>query len=183
MEEQNSDYFSDESIEGVSDIEEQYLISQKKFIILSVATLGVYCTWWTYKAWRFFQQKEKTDIMPALRALTNVFFLISLLNKIRSYANEKGYGTTYSSVLLYVGFLLVSLLVQLPDPYWLLAIGSFVFLIAPFEALNFAKRNSPDLAVIEQDSFNRRQKVLVILGGIFWFLVIFGLIGMVLYPD
>jgi len=35
------------------------------FIFLSIITLGLYSVWWIYKAWRFFQQKEMIDIMPA----------------------------------------------------------------------------------------------------------------------
>lgn len=178
----DNEYFEDDNAIEMADVEEQQLISLRKFIILSIATCGIYEIWWTYKAWRFFQQKENTQIMPALRALLNLFFLVQLLNKIRSFAEEKGYGKGYSSILLYAGFILVSFLVQLPDPYWLLSAGSFVFLIKPFEALNFVKRNSPDLVVIEQDTFNGRQKVLVVFGGIFWFLAILGLIGMILYP-
>ena len=51
--------------ESTNYVEEQKIISLNMFIFLSITTLGLYSVWWIYKAWRFFQQKEMIDIMPA----------------------------------------------------------------------------------------------------------------------
>jgi hypothetical protein len=42
----------------------------------------------------------------------------------------------------------------------------FMFLIPPFNALNYLKQNSMEVRTIKQDSFNARQIVLIIVGGI-----------------
>jgi hypothetical protein len=56
-----------------SEIDEQKIISLNKFIFLSIISFGAYEIWWIYKAWKFYQQKENLDIMPAARALFSIF--------------------------------------------------------------------------------------------------------------
>jgi hypothetical protein len=157
------------------DVEEQNIISLNKFIFLSIASFGLYEIWWAYKSWRFFQQKDKLDIMPAARAIFSLFFLYSLFVNIFSFAKKKGYDQNYSSGSLFAGFIILNLLSKLPDPFWLIAVFSFVFLIPPFQALNFAKQNSKEFIVNEQESFSARQIILLSLGTVFWGLVIVGL--------
>ena len=173
---ENQDKFSEnDSLETTYEVEEQKIISLNKFIFLSIISFGLYELWWIYKAWDFFNQKEKLNINPALRTIFSIFFLISLFNKILRYAKEKGYSNNYSSILLFIGFFVANLLAKLPDPFWLIAILSFVFMILPFKALNFAKRNSTDFIVIEQTSYSGRQIALIVIGVIFWILVLLGL--------
>ncbi len=162
------------SIENNIDIEEKHIISLNKFIILSIVSFGLYELWWIYKSWRFFQQKDELDIMPALRTILSIFFLIPLFIRIFDFANKKG-NNLYYSVLLFICYLSVNLLSYLPPPFWLISIFSFVFLIPPFKALNVAKQNSTDFTVSEQTSFNGRQITLIIIGILFWGLLLLGL--------
>ena len=67
-------------LETMDDVEEQ-IISLNKFIFLSIISFGTYEIWWIYKAWKFFQQKEGLDIMPAARAIFSIIFLNTLFNK------------------------------------------------------------------------------------------------------
>ena len=150
-----------------SNVEPQYIISQSKFITLCALTMGLYGVWWVYKSWRFFREYEDSDIMPAVRAFFAIIFLIPLLNKIQDFAKDSGYTSSFSSGALFAGFLITNLLSRLPDPMWLVSIFSFVFLIPAFNALNYAKLNTPDLNVIEQESFNGKQIILLIIGGLF----------------
>ena len=166
--------FGDDNLKE-HNIEAQQIISEEKFIILSIVSIGTYGIWWMYKAWRFYQQKEKLDIIPAARAIFSIFFLNSLFNKILDFAKEKGYNESYSSVSLFLGFIVANLLAVLPDPYWLISVFNFIFLIPSFKALNFAKRNSTDFEVIEQESFNGRQIALIVIGLILWGLFLLAL--------
>jgi len=173
---ENQDKFSESSnLEIIDVVEEQKIISLNKFIFLYIISFGAYQIWWTYKAWSFFKQKDKLDIMPAVRTVFGIFFLIPLFNKILGFAKGKGYSNSYSSILLFAGLFVISLLADLPDPFGLMAIMGFVFFIPPFRALNFAKRNSTDFVVIEQTSYNGRQIALIVIGIIFWCLVLSGL--------
>jgi len=173
----NQDNLSDnENLDMIYMIDEQKIISINKFIFLTIISLGLYQIWWIYKAWKFFKQKEELNINPALHAVFSIFFLIPLFNKILHFAKEKGYNNSYSSILLFVGFWIVNYFVYLPAPFFLIAVSCFVFLVLPFHALNFAKQNSTDFIVIEQTSYSKRQIALIVVGAIFWVLLIIGLI-------
>lgn len=97
-------------------IENLKIISVNKFIFLSLISFGLYPIWWMFKAWRFFLIKDKLNIMPAARAIFSIFFLYSLFNHIKKYAKEQGYTNDFSSGWMYLGYLITSLLVGLPDP-------------------------------------------------------------------
>lgn len=172
---ENEEELANNNIEN--NIEEQYIINTSKFIVLSIATFGVYGTWWTYKAWRFYQQKENLDIQPTARAIFSIFFLHSLFEKNLSFAQEKGYQENYSSTGLFAGILLVSVLSVLPEPFWLVSLLGFIFFVPAFNALNYAKENSTNFVVIEQDSFNGKQIGLLVVGFILWALILLGAIA------
>jgi len=143
-------------------------ISVTKFIILTVVTLGLYEIWWIYKSWCFFGDKERSDIMPALRTVFSIIFLIPLFNKILKLAKGNGYKHDYVSAFLFVGYVIASFIAMLPDPFWLLTLFSFIFLIPPFKALNYAMDYCPEFRITEQESFSGRQIFLLIAGGICW---------------
>lgn len=93
------------SIQTSSQIEPQKIISLKKFIFLSIITFSAYDIWWMFTAWRFFQQKDKSKIMPALRAIFAIFFLYPLLKRIKKFSTEEGDTPDYSPALLFIGYL------------------------------------------------------------------------------
>jgi len=155
-----------------NNIEEQKIISLWRFALLTVLSFGLYEIWWIYKTWRFYQQKDNSDINPAARAIFNILFINSLFEKILSFAQEKGYNEKYSIAGLATGFIVFNLIAVLPDPFWLLSYISVVFLIPPFKAFNFARLNSNEFLAKEQDSFNKRQIYLMVIGAIIWLLLI-----------
>jgi hypothetical protein len=169
MKMENQDEILDSGNLGINNIvEEQKIISLNKFIFLSIISFGTYELWWIYKVWRFFKQKENLDIMPAARAIFSIFFLNSLFKRNLEFAKKKGYQDSYSSVSLFISFFGVNSLSRLPDPFGWISIMSFIFLIPPFKALNFAKQNSTDFIVSEQTSFSGRQIALIVIGVIGW---------------
>ena len=68
------------------------ITSTGKFIILSILSLGIYELVWMYRNWKFFKEKEKTDISPFWRAWFAIFFIYFLLKKILEYAKKEGYN-------------------------------------------------------------------------------------------
>lgn len=172
---QEEELLDDGILDQEYEIEDQYIISVDKFVILCILTLGLYEIWWSYKAWRFFKQKEKSDIMPVARVIFGIIFIIPLLNRIKEFAGVNGYGKDYPSVLLFIGYIMFNMLSKLPDPYWLVSLFAFVFMIPPFKAFNYARQHSTECRVIEQTSFNGKQLGLIIVGLLFWGLLILGL--------
>lgn len=153
-------------------IEPQYIISANKFALLCFITFGFYNIWWFYKSWRFFQQKENTDLAPAIRTIFGIVFMIPLFYRIINLAKRNGYDNTYSSGLLYILYLAATLFSYLPNPYWLISVFTFIILLPPFKALNFARIQNTIYNPIEQKSFNGRQIFLIVIGSIFWVLIL-----------
>lgn len=156
-------------------IEDQKIISLNKFLVLSFITFGLYQVWWTFKVWKFFIQKDGINIMPAFRALFSIFFNYALFKRIQTYAKSEGYTRNYSSGLLFLGFFIFSLISILPNSYQLLSIFYIVFMIPAFQALNFAKRNSNQFKVIEQEKWSTPQIIVIIIFSILWLLFFLGL--------
>lgn len=154
------------------EVESQPVLGLNHFIILSILSFGLYELWWFYKSWKFFQQKEQSDIMPAMRAIFSIFFLIPLMRKIQDFAHERNYPETYAPVFLFIGWIVVNLLARLPDPFWILAILNFIFLIPPYKAFHYARLESEEFPAYEQQTLNGRQTAIVVVGSIFWVLVL-----------
>ena len=151
------------------------LVDGNKFIILYILSLGLYSVWWMYKSWKFFQEKEEPNMMPAARAIFGMLWAYPLFERIRKFAVVNGYTSSYSSGFLFIGFFLLNLVSRLPDPLWLITIFAFVFLIQPVRAFNFAIMNSDDYEGEELSRYSARQLAVVVFGIMFWGLILLGL--------
>ena len=92
--------------------------------------------------------------MPAMRTILAYFFIYSLFNKIQTYTERQGYSQEKLPLMMCIGFTVSSLLSSLPDPYWLISVFNFVFLIPAFQALNYAKLNSQELHTVQMKKFS-----------------------------
>lgn len=151
--------------------EKKILLSKNQFIFLCFISFGLYQIWWTYKAWKIFKARDSYDISPAWRTVFSIFFLTGLFRRIKDFANQSGYNYNFEPILLFIGVLAINALAYLPDPFWLLSIGSLTCFVPPFEALNSALESSDDYDTEKQTGFNRNQTIVIVIGSIFWFLV------------
>jgi len=150
------------------------LLTPAKFGVLCLATGGLYGLWWQYKAWRFFKQRQQSDIMPVPRAIFSLFTLNELLKNIGHFAASVGRPATYNAGNLVAGYVILNLLARLPDPYWLVSLLAFTCLLPPFQLFTEALRQSPEYATQEQSGFSTRQLLLLILGMLLWTLGLYG---------
>ena len=160
--------------------EEIHTPNENQFILLCVLTLGLYAVWWMYKTWRFFDEREGQNLLPALRAILAIFFLPGLLNRILGFAQERGYTESYSPLLLYLGYIILNLTGYLPDPYFFIALTAYLLLLPPYRAFYSALDLDPGYNLQLQDTFNNRQWLLVALGATMWLFII---AGMLMPPD
>lgn len=149
------------------------LVTKSQFIILNFLTFNLYSVWWHYKTWHYFRKKESSDIMPAMRAIFGIFFLYALFKKIKGFAISKGYTKSYSSGLLFIGFLFLVLCSYLPEPAYILAFVAVICYAPVIDAFNFSVTSNNDGEI--QTMFSIRQLVLIILGGLIWILALIGL--------
>ncbi len=160
--------------EGENNGQPIQLISTNRFIFFSVLTLGLYNVWWMYKSWKFFQEKDKMDIMPLGRAIFAIFFLYGLFDVIQLYANRNGIKKDFSSGMLFVAFLAFNFSERLPSPFDFVSIFAFVPLIPGFNLLNEAIEADPNYKAEYKLQFSQRQIVLIVIGAILWGLAILG---------
>lgn len=153
-----------------------YVVSENKFAILSFVSFGIYTIWWMYKTWKYFKEKDNLDIHPALRAIFSVFFFHSLLEKIKTFALSHDIKDSYQSVLLFIVYLVLSFAGNLPDPYWLLSVLSFLPLMPAYSLFNKTILSSNEYNAIKQSGFNKRQWVILIVGLLWTVLIIVGML-------
>lgn len=150
-----------------------------KFLLLNILTFYLYQLWWMYKAWRFFREEENSDIRPAFRATFGLIYLIPLLNKILRFAKKYGYTRNYSSILIFLAYLsslFFASLASFDDKFLPLVYVMYaVCMYFPLKAMNYGLLHYKGERVFD-NSYNGRQKVIVVIGGAFWFLIILGLI-------
>ena len=156
-----------------SDVEPQYIISLTKFVILGIFSFGWYPIWWSYKAWRFFNQKDKLKINPAL--ITGILFLYPLFKYITYFANTKGIKANYLASLLCLCYILSAFLARFAEEFWFLSFFDFLFFIPAFLALNQAKQYSKEFVVEKQLGFSKGQKFILVIGSLCLLMIIMSL--------
>mgnify|MGYP006266151031 CR=1 FL=1 len=152
------------------------LPNENHFILLCVATLGLYAIWWMYRSWRFFDEREPRDLLPFLRALISIIFLPGLLLRIQNYARITGYPVSFSPILIYLGFVGLNLTGYLPKPYFLITLTAYLMLLPPYRAFYSGIDLDPGYRLTLQETLNQRQIFLLAAGIGFWFLLIDGMV-------
>lgn len=113
-----------------------FAVSRRKFIVLWFCTLGFYGIYWFYKQWQRVKERERSDIIPPLRAIFSVLFCYSLFDHVNSSARTYDVEGHLASGALAAGFIILSLLWRLPDPYWLVTFLSVLFLVPAQDLMN-----------------------------------------------
>lgn len=117
-----------------------FAVSITKLVVLSVCTFGLYELCWFYRNWRLARERGE-DVWPVLRTLFAIFFVYALFRRIRDGGDnfELSDGDLPAGWLA-LGWIVVSLLYQLPDPYWLVSFGTVAFLVPVQMAANRINR-------------------------------------------
>jgi hypothetical protein len=66
-----------------------YVVSQKKFFILYIGTLGIYAIYWFYKNWKLYKDATGSQLWPIPRAIFAVFFVHNLFGLIKEKITNK----------------------------------------------------------------------------------------------
>ncbi|MBL1147138.1 MAG: hypothetical protein HND56_08340 [Pseudomonadota bacterium] len=112
-----------------------YAVSTVKLIVLSTLTSGLYDIYWFYKNWVEIKRREYANITPWARALFSPLFAFSCFDRVYKSA---AYTNLHISPKLKwhgIGYVFVTALYKLPDPYWWLSYGSVFFLVSANKAM------------------------------------------------
>ncbi len=136
-------------------------VSMAKFCLLSILTGGLYEIYWFYKNFKYIKLRDQSQIWPLARALFAPLWFYSLIKDINRHSTA---GLPVAPLAL-VYFLMV-LSWELPDPYWLIAILSFVpLLLAVLAIAALNEFEGSDLA--KNSRWRWRHSLLLLLAGPF----------------
>ena len=149
-----------------------FSVSQAKLVVMSFCTLGLYQYYWFYKNWRLVRDRTGENISPAWRAVFTIFYCYSLFNRVRNHDSQSP-ASGLSAGALAAGWIVLTLLANLPDPYWL------VYFVSIFVLTNVqAAINASNLAASPNHDQNARFSawnwVAVVLGGLVFVLAVIG---------
>src|SRR5882672_11814779 len=111
-------------------------VSILKLVVLSICTFGIYEIYWYYNNWCAIRDRDKVEMVPLGRAIFAYFFCYSLFKDIKAKADSQGIETSVEPAALTTGWIVFTLLVRLPDPFWLISFFSVVFLLPVQSAVN-----------------------------------------------
>jgi hypothetical protein len=150
-----------------------FAVSTRKLVVMSLCTLSFYEIYWFYKNWCLVRIRERSNIFPAMRAIFAYFFCYSLFAKIRAEGLERDLPIALPAGPLAIGWIVATLLWKLPDPYWLVSLFAFLFLVPVQRAANLINdKVAPNHD--RNDRFSAGNIATMIIGGL---LLVAGVIG------
>lgn len=148
-------------------------VATHKFIVLSVCTFSLYDFYWFYRNWQRIKQQTGESLSPFWRAFFGPLWNFSLLRRIRDTAEVAGVAVSWSSGLLATAYLLLTITWRLPDPWWLVGIGTFVPLLPALRTVRLIndRVGSPESL---NESYSGANVATILIGGIVVLLALFG---------
>lgn len=150
-----------------------FAVSATKLVVMCFFTLGIYCIYWFYMQWRLIKERERSDIIPAMRSIFQIFFCYSLIQHVNATAQSNHVDGQLPAGFLATGFIILSLLSRLPDPYWPI---SFLFIGTLVPVQNLMNRVNIQLVphATRNERFSGANIAFVIIGGLVLVLALIG---------
>ncbi len=162
-----------------------YVVSQRKFLILNIVTLGMYTLYWFYMHWHYYKASTGDNIWPIPRAIFAIFFTHKLFNKIDNGLKAKEAEFRWSPDMLATIYVITAILSHLCDrlsateigvPYtdlisWALLPVMIWMLYQAQVAANIACGDSDGKSNAVLTIWNY---LWILLGVVFWALIVFG---------
>jgi hypothetical protein len=147
-------------------------VSPLKLVIMATCTFGLYEFYWFYRHWCCVQEREKT-ITPFARAFFTPLFCYSLFKRIQATGKSHNVSRPIAAGPLAAGWIVFTMLVRLPDPFWIATFLAVLFLVPVQMAvneINLATNPNHDL----NNKFSKWNIAAVVIGGL---LFVFALVG------
>jgi hypothetical protein len=128
-----------------------FSVSKLKLVVLCLVTLSLYEIYWFYKNWKLVKIKTGEKISPFWRAVFAIFFCYSLFKRVQDSASLQGCRSSISPGWLTVAYIILGATWQLPDPYWLIGLISFVPLLPVQGVINEINRKPASIPKEDTD--------------------------------
>ncbi|GLS91415.1 hypothetical protein GCM10007916_24840 [Psychromonas marina] len=164
-----------------------YVVSPTKFVTLFVGTLGVYSIYWFYKHWDLYRLRSGGTQWPVMRGLFPIFFAHALFSIFSREYNEKFNTTRYNFTHYATIFVGVSVCSYFFNQLSVNEIGRpfsdlFSFVALPiitwvlYHMQLVVNGICGDLQGDSNNQFSFLNYSCLLLGGLGWVIVVFGLI-------
>ena len=154
-----------------------FAVSKRKFMIMAILTFGIYEIYWFYRNWVFVRDRDHLPIRPFWRAFFAPLWLQPLIVDINR-TRDGGGITKNHAVVLFVGYMVISGLWRLPDPFWLVSLLSFLPLLPVLTQIELLNVKCPQ-AIARNSAWTRRHWVLTALAGPLVLLVIMSTLNVI----
>ena len=159
-----------------------YVVSVAKFVCLYISTFGLYHLYWNYQQWARLKRATRGNEWPVARSIFSVFFTHALYQEIDQHLRRRGTPFTWnpSAVATAVVVLLIaSRILGRFDPEWATALS--VACVIPLAMLIRRAQQAANAACGDAEgsanaSFTAANIAWIILGVLFWLLVLLGLL-------
>jgi hypothetical protein len=147
-------------------------VSPLKLVVLSAATLNLYLVYWFYKNWTLIKARERSSILPIMRAIFSVFYCYSCYRRISEEGVSNGLRRVHAGPLATI-WIVLTLTSRFPDPYGLLALTAPLAMI-PVQ--RYVNRLNAIVAPVHDhnDRFTTWNWLGILVGGLFLLLVLVG---------
>jgi predicted nucleic acid-binding Zn ribbon protein len=151
-----------------------------RFVLLTIATLGIYQVYWFYRNWKHFKIHKNLNISPGWRTVGLFVPILGALlayrqfRDIADFAKEAGVDKTYSPELVFFSWLILQCLcLLLPDQLMFLCFLTIWPLAVVQRVLNaYWEKEQPGLPV--RTNFSGGEIALLIIGGTLLILTLIG---------
>lgn len=140
-------------------------VSTGKFVAMSLCTFGIYELYWYYRNWQRVRARTGEKLSPFWRAFFALFWSFSLFRRVREYQEDGGSPISWSPGLLGTIYLVLGISWRLPDPWFLLSLGTFVPILpvlSTTQAINAQTTASESL----NESLTAGNVLILVLGGL-----------------
>jgi hypothetical protein len=173
---------------------EFYVVSARKFVLLFLATFGLYQIYWFYMHWaRFRRVRQQQHVWPVARAIFPIFFTHSLTEEIDYTARSRSPAYRWSPQLAATGYVTASLASMVLDRLAANSIGSpatdlaSVLMLGPACMCLLAIQRAANVACDQprgdpNSSLSWANWIWLVMGALCWLLVVLGL-ALLIFPD
>jgi hypothetical protein len=151
-----------------------FAVSTTKFVVMCVATLNLYTVYWFYKHWVAIRRRTGDKVSPVWRAIFSIIWAYSCFQYIEVEARKRGLTRTLSAGGLAAGWAILNLLARLPDPFWLVSLLAFLFLL-PVQSLANELNAKVAPGADRNARFTLANIVWLVFAALMWLLLIVGL--------
>ena len=171
-----------------------YVVARGKFLALYLGTFGLYGIYWMYKHWANLKRSRKSDEWPVMRAIFSIFFVHSLFAEFDQELSRRQIRFEWNRIGIATMLVVTMLASKVVDRLSWREVGSpytdvAALLVLPLMAF-FAWRGqrAANAACLDPDaignrSFTAANIIWLIVGGLWWLLVLMGLFVIIFMPE